>query len=45
MPETMESLRSTENNITKDKNGRNIPHLEISEVILVHCNLVKESDW
>ena len=45
MPETMESLRSTENNITKDKNGRNIPRLEISEVILVHCNLVKESDW
>ena len=27
--------------ITKDKNGENIPHLEITEVVLVHCNIVK----
>ena len=25
--------------INKDKNGENVPHLEITEVILVHCNL------
>ena len=26
--------------ITKDKYGQNVPHLEISEVVLVHCNIV-----
>ena len=26
--------------ITKDKNGENVPHLEITEVVLVHCNTV-----
>ena len=30
-PETMELLGSTENKITKDKNGENVPHLEIVE--------------
>ena len=24
--------------ITKNENGRNVPQLEINEVILVHCN-------
>ena len=36
----MKPLGSTENKITKDKNGENVPHLEISEVLLVHCNIV-----
>ena len=36
----MELLGSTESKITKDKNGENVPHLEIVELILVHCNLV-----
>ena len=36
----MTLLRSTENKITKDKNGENLPHLEIPEVVLVHCNIV-----
>ena len=27
---------STENKINEDKNGENVPHLEITEVILVH---------
>ena len=36
----MKLLGSTENKITKDKNGENVPHLEITEVILVHCNIV-----
>ena len=31
---------STKNKITKDKNGENVPHLEITEVVLVHCNMV-----
>ena len=39
-PETMKLLGSTENKITKDKNGENVPHLEITEVVLVHCNIV-----
>ena len=36
----MKLLGSTESKITKDKNGENMPHLEITEVILVHCNLI-----
>ena len=39
-PETMKLLGSTENKITKDKNGENVPNLEIVELVLVHCNLV-----
>ena len=31
---------STVSKITKDKNGENVPHLEIVELVLVHCNLV-----
>ena len=38
-PETLKLLESTENKITKDKNGENVPHLEITEVVLVHCIL------
>ena len=38
--ETMKLLGSTEIKIIKDKNGENVPHLEIAEVVLVHCNLV-----
>ena len=38
--ETMKLLESTKNKITKDKNGENVPHLEITEVVLVHCNMV-----
>ena len=32
----MKALRSTKNEITKDKNGED---LEITEVALVHCNI------
>ena len=35
----MKLLGSTENKITKDKDGENIPHLEIKEVVLVHCDI------
>ena len=38
--ETIKLLRSTENKITTDKNGENVPHLEITKVVLVHCNIV-----
>ena len=36
----MKLLGSTEIKITKNKNGENVPHLEIGELVLVHCNLV-----
>ena len=39
-PETMKLLESTKNKITKDKNGENVPHLEIAEVVLIHCGIV-----
>ena len=39
-PETMKLLGSTESKITKDKNGENLPHLEIVELVLIHCSLV-----
>ena len=40
MPGTMKPLGSTKNRITKNENGENVHHLEITEVILVHCNIV-----
>ena len=36
-PETMKLFGSTENKITKDRNVENVPHLEITEVVSVHC--------
>ena len=39
-PETMKLLGSTESKITKEKNGENVPHLEVVELVLVHCNFV-----
>ena len=33
-------LGSTENKITKDKSDENVPNLEITEVLLVYCNIV-----
>ena len=39
MPETVKLLGSTKSKITKDENGKNVPHLEITEVIWVHCKI------
>ena len=41
-PETMKLLGNTKNKITKKqiKNAKIVPHLEITEVVLVHCNIV-----
>ena len=36
----MKLLGSTENKITKDKNYENVSHLEITEVVLVHCDIL-----
>ena len=38
--ETMKLAGSTESKITKDKNGENVPYLEITEVAFAHCNIV-----
>ena len=38
----MKLLESTENKITENKDGENLPHLEITEVVLVHCNIVNK---
>ena len=39
-PETMKLLGSTESKITKNKNGENVTHLEVFELVLVHYSLV-----
>ena len=36
----MKLLGSTKSKINKDKNGENVPHLEVTEVVLVHCDIV-----
>ena len=42
-PETMKLLGSIKSKIIKDENGDNVPHLEITEVILVRCNIVNNN--
>ena len=39
----MKLLGSTENKITKYQNDENVPHLEITEVVLVHCNIINNN--
>ena len=39
-PETMKLLGNTKKKINKDENGENVLHLEITEVVLVHCNIL-----
>ena len=39
-PETMKLSVGTKSKITKDENSEKIPHLEITEVVLVNCNIV-----
>ena len=42
--ELMKLLGSTKAKINKNKNGENVSHLEITEVLLVYCNIVN-TDW
>ena len=39
----MKLLGSTKSKITKDENGENVPNLEITEVVLRHCNIVNNN--
>ena len=38
----MKLLGSTKKVVDEDKNGEHVPELEIVEVVLVHCNLIKK---
>ena len=42
-PQTIKLLESTKNEIIKDENGENVAHSEITDVILVHCNIANNS--
>ena len=33
-------MKQEKTKVNKDKNGENVPHLEIIEVVLLHCNIV-----
>ena len=39
----MKLLGSTKSKIVKNRNGENVPYLEITEVILLHCNIVNNN--
>ena len=42
-PETIKTLGSTKIKITKNKNGENVPYLQIAEVVLIHCNVINNN--
>ena len=39
----LELFGNTKSKIPKKKNDENIPHLEIFEVVLIHCNIVNSN--
>ena len=39
----MELFGITKSKVTKDKNGENVPHVEITEEVSVYCNIVNNS--
>ena len=43
-PEKMKLLGSIKEEVHKDKDGENVPKLEYVEVVLIHCNLVKNDN-
>ena len=42
MRQTMKLLGGIRSKINKYKNGEQVPHLEITEVVLIHCNIVNK---
>ena len=36
-------LGSTESKITKDKNKEQVPHLQVAELVLLHCNIINNN--
>ena len=41
--EIMKLLGNTKKDVDRDKNGEDVPKLESVEVVLVHCNLIKNN--
>ena len=39
----MKLLGNTESKITGEKNGENVPHLEVVQLVLKHCNIADNS--
>ena len=39
----MKLLGTTESKITGERDGENVPHLEVVELVLIHCNIVDNS--
>ena len=39
----MKLLGSIKSKINKDKNDKNVPHLEITKVVLIYCNIVNKN--
>ena len=39
----MKLLESTESKIIRDAQAENVPYLEITEAVLIHCNVVNNS--
>ena len=44
IPETIQLLGRTKNKITKHEHGENVSHLEITVIVLVHCNIVNNKN-
>ena len=42
-PEKLELLGITKSKIIKVQNGKKVPYLQITEVVLTHCNVVKSN--
>ena len=40
MSEMVKLLGSTKIRIIRDENSENVPHLEITKIVLVHCHIV-----
>ena len=38
----MRLLEKTKSKVTENKNGENVSHLEATEVLLVHCNVLND---
>ena len=45
IPETMKLRGSTKSKLIKDKNGENIPYLQITEIVLIDRNVVSYKSW
>ena len=39
----MKLLGSTKSKITKNENGKNVTYSEITEIVLIHCNVINNS--